>query len=162
MHICQMVIHHLVEQHQSGNIWPKPRHGNDQYRPMQIREAFFGVKSVTCVFTFVIHIIYYHIYIYICVCVLLSICCHYIVDTCYKHLQTASSCNCNSYVYAPGLRCASVQAGCEIWEAVFFFSYDGHRYSYYSNQNNQKTSKYMLLFFETSRHAQPDAVNDPP
>ena len=51
---------------------------------------------------------------------LLSICCHYIVDTCYKHLQTASSCNCNSYVYAPGLRFASVKAGCEIWEAVFF------------------------------------------
>ena len=33
---------------------------------MQIREAFFGVKSVTCVFTFVIHIIYYHIYVCVC------------------------------------------------------------------------------------------------
>ena len=64
MHICQMVIHHLLEQHQSGNIWPKPRHGNDQYRPMQICEAFFGVKSVTCVFTFVIYIYI----LYVCVC----------------------------------------------------------------------------------------------
>ena len=57
----------------------KPRHGNDlgQYRPMQLCEVSFGAKSVTwCDMCFYMRCI---------VIKLLSL-----VDTCYKHVQTAT------------------------------------------------------------------------
>ena len=100
-------------------------------------------------------------YIYVCVC-----CYQFVViilltlaTNIYKLHQAATATpmsmllDCVAQVYKRAVRSG---------RPFFFFSYDGHQYSYYSNQNNQKTSKYMLLFFETSRHAQPDAVNDPP
>ena len=105
---CRMVIRHLVEQHQSTTS--DPEKGMETNNIDECRFVIFFLCNVCDM----------------CCYMLRSIGCH-LLTACYKHIhiyiQTASICN--SYVYAPGLGFTSVNAGCEIWEADFFW-YHGH------------------------------------